>query len=186
MFKRICLLSKLLLLSTCLILVGQSLAKETSEAMRSKASFQLYAWPHQVIVHGHQPVNITFALHNVTNHATYIRVWYWPVPFGPRPDLRCLRLRCRNQITGKEVQYKWPPLMKTPSDHLGKELPDLIPPGKSYIFPYDLRQFCVLPPGKYILDLQYDTRYMPPWVKSDRRAWHGVTNKETVRIQVLQ
>ena len=142
------------------------------------------AQPRLIIVHRNQSIPIKVALRNVTNHDAYIRLWFWPVPFGPHTDLHCFMLRCRNQITGKEVRYTWPPTQMLVSDAQGKEFPNKIPQGGSIIAPINLRDFCVLPLGKYIVELQYDTRFTPSWVKPDKRAWHGITNKVIVNLQV--
>ncbi|HEY3781338.1 MAG TPA: hypothetical protein VGL56_09670 [Fimbriimonadaceae bacterium] len=123
---------------------------------------------------------------NVTRNAEPIRLWFWPNPFIQPTDLHALRLRCRDAKTWKEVKYKWPPPGKSVSDGMGKELTETIPPGKSWIDPIDFREFCDLPVGSYIAELQYDTRFCPSWVKPDAKAWHGATNKVEIRIRVFR
>ena len=178
-------INKVLLSAACFLIPNLALAQKTDKVTELKNAFQMHAWPKYVVVHRNQSIPVKITLRNMTDGDAYIRLWFWPVPFGPHTDLHSLVLRCRNQSTGKEVQYIWPPAGRTISDAQGKELPDKIPSGRSVKIPIDLRQFCVLPHGKYVLELQYDTRFVPSWVKPDRRAWHGITNKVTVRIQVL-
>ncbi len=169
--------------------LGPSSAHKPSRApTRHTPTFALSIWPPQGIAHHSGPIYIQVALSNVTNRDRYTRLWFLPCPFGSHAALNCLQIRCRNQITGKEVQYTWPPPGATVADVQGKEkiMTYKISPGKPVATAFDLRQFCVLPPGKYVLELQYDTRFLPLWIKPDKRAWHGATNRATVKIQVVK
>jgi hypothetical protein len=64
------------------------------------------------------------------------------------------------------------------------ELPDKIPALCFVGATLDLRQFCVLPPGNYALTMQYDTAFIPRWIRADKHAWHGATNRVEVRIHI--
>lgn len=165
---------------------NQAPAQKTNKATSSTDLFGLSARPTSVVVHHNQRIPIEFTLTNRSGRDAYIRLWFWPTSFGRHTDLHCFMMRCRDESTGKEVQYRWPPRQDLPADAQGKELPDKIPARRSITFLHNHRDFCILPPGKYVAEFQYDTRFVPSWVRPDKRAWHGKTNTVSIRIQVLK
>jgi hypothetical protein len=186
-----CVLSLLIIYFAGLMPAGRcQVQKPLLKPAAPKAAIEFRATAYRAVVHGKQPVYINLFFKNVTAQDVYLRLWITPpVPFGTNlTDLHCLLMRCRNQATGKEVQYTWWPPQLVPAYVQRKEslMTEEIRPGKTLVTPLPLRYFCVLPPGKYTVELQYDTRFIPSWIKPDKRAWHGITDKETVNIQVVR
>ena len=188
------LLSFFIILTTSLLPIGTCMAQQPgrnptiAKAPSAKTPFELEAHPAQVVAHYRQPLTLWIGPINTTDRDVYLRVWFIPCPFNAPVDLQCLRMRCRDLKTGKEVRYRWPPLIETVADAQLKEsaMTIAIHPGKPYVVPFDPSLFCVLPPGQYALELQYDTRHTPTGIAPDPRAWHGITNKVTVNIRILK
>jgi hypothetical protein len=169
--------------------IGACMAQQPGQTpATAKTPFELEAQPKQVVAHYRQRLNLSVGLTNTTDRDVMIRVWFTPCPFNVPVSLQCLRMRCRDLKTGREVRYRWPPPIATVADAQLKESAMTIPihPGKPFVVPFDPSLFCALPPGQYALDLQYDTRHTPTGIAPDPRAWHGVTNKVTVDIRILK
>jgi hypothetical protein len=184
----------LITLTASLFPIGACMAKQlgrnpvVAKAPIAKTPFQLEAQPAQLVGHYRKPLNLSVVLTDTTDHDVVIRVCFIPCPFNVPVGLQCLRMRCRDLKTGREVRYRWPPPIETVADVQLKESALTIPidPSRPYVVPFNLSERCVLPPGQYALDLQYDTRHTPAGIKPDPRAWHGVTNKVTVNIRILK
>ncbi|MCW3060934.1 MAG: hypothetical protein JWQ02_2755, partial [Capsulimonas sp.] len=144
------------------------------------------ARPNPTSAHRGQPINLHVKLTNVTSHDAYLWLFFKPTASGADTDMGCLMMRCRNQKTGKDVRYRFGPPGRTTQDAQMKELVDKIPAGSSTSDTINLTDWCDLPPGSYLVELQYETQHIPKWIKPDKRAWHGVTNKVLIKVHVLK
>jgi len=154
---------------------------------KSKEVFHLRAEPAKVTpAELGQPINIKLVLTNHSRRTLKVRIYGWPVPFGTRNQMNCIRLRCTNAVTGKEVKYSWPPDILSVAEAQGREHTEEVPPGKSWLFPLNLRDYCDLPPGRYRVEFKYDTESIPSWVKPDKDSWHGTTNMVVVQVRVAE
>ena len=153
---------------------------------RSNMPFVLHVWPKRLFVHAEHPVNLHVILRNVSGTDQFIWCFMRPVPFGADTDMGSLMTRCRNARAGKDVRYKWAPPGMTTQDAQMKELVETCPAGSSSSREtINLRDWCVLPRGTYIVEMQFETQHLPTWIKPDKRAWHGVTNVEKVLIHII-
>jgi len=153
--------------------------------VKAKEAFSLRVLPARIrSAKPGQPIKVKLVLTNISGQTQKIRIYEWPVAFGATREMNCLQLRCRNVATREEVKYSWPPQILSVADVQGREPTQEVPRGKSWFFPINLRDYCDMPPGRYEVELEYDTESVPSWVKPDKNAWHGATNKVIVRVHV--
>ena len=144
----------------------------------------LWAWPTHVYARHGQLVNLRVALENVTEDDIYVRLWFRMVPFGHGTYLKALRTRCVNVITHRQAGYIGFPPGRTTADVSGLEPVEDMFGGCFTGAVVRVDWYYQLPPGEYALEMQYNTTYLPTWIRPDKRAWHGATNIVTVRISI--
>jgi|GEM_PF-2660379 len=171
---------------TALSLVGYShffIEAKVSPQVKAKEVFHLEVSPRQVAIGTKKkPIELTFT--NVTNKPQKIRIMGWPVSLDGIPDKKPLKLLWINAVTGQEAPFTYSPAVNTSMDVHGKEFTEEVPSHKSFILYLDLQDWSKLRPGQYIARFQYDTRFLPSWIKPDTHAWHGATNIVGVRVEV--
>jgi hypothetical protein len=170
-------------------IVTQIFASAPTWAINSKSTHNtpaitLLAWPSRVNARYGDAIWINTEIKNVTTGNVYVANDLRAVPFGLDTSEGCLMMRCRNKASGKEVTYHWHPNSFTTQDNIGVEQAVKLTPGYFSGTTLNLQELCDLPPGSYIVELQYQTSNIRSGVRPDKRAWHGTTNKVEVAVDV--
>jgi len=173
---------------TALILIGQVTAHQGgSKSGKAGASLELYASPLKLAAHYKQPISIWVAIRNVSNRVVFARLQFDPCPPSELGNSKyCLKAHLRDQKTGVEFIPKVRPVGIANEGIPTAENAYLFRPGSSMGAKVEFQTIWTPSPGSYTLELQYQTGPLPKSMKPDPAAWHGVTNKVNVEIQILK
>jgi hypothetical protein len=148
---------------------------------------KLLAWPSKLAVRAGQAIVIRVALENKTEKPISTRLSFLlSQPRDYRRWTRCLRGTCTELKSGKVMPFYLPPVGATPDDFHHREGVRWIGSHQDSGANVNLADCFFLAPGSYRIELEYDTQIVPPWIKPSKDAWHGITNKARVELQVFR
>ncbi len=145
---------------------------------------KLLVWPSHVEATQKGAVSIYVALVNDADLDINVRESFEPTPSVP-VSYGDLVTHIVDESTGKEAQFKPPPLPYTIEDAQRREMTKDIGVDEISGVKLDLRRWYNLPPGKYQMTMRFNSLYVPSFLRPDKRAWHGQTNAATVKIEIL-
>jgi hypothetical protein len=137
------------------------------------------AWPQRVSARSGGSYVIRFAVKNISAHLVYVHPILGLV--NPRHPLLPTKVRIRREGTGQQIPYKGPSFR---IGLLRDETLIGLPPGYLYGTQIDLRASYRLSPGRFSVEIAYDTSGVRGALAPGKRLWRGRTNPVSVELQV--